>query len=150
MLCGKWKEEKSIVCRECFQTWLKLWQRSEAPAIIKWVVEKAKSCRSSMPAELKKAEEDLDTFKANIKKEAQNEVTRALIGVKIPEGDVSAMVETKRIKLWDAGNGDKLYGTAKRTKCRSENLQGFIGELEDKIEQYEEKEGQEGQEGQKQ
>lgn len=136
LLCEEWKEERSLVCRKCFQIWLKLWEKDRTPLII-WVSKQAEICCKSIAGDLEKAKNTLNDFKESIKQEAYDSVMKALRGAYVPHDDLSTMLETERQKVWEEKQGDKLYGHLKRTEHRAEKLPGFLKELKAKIEQYE-------------
>lgn len=144
MLCGNWKEEKSLVCRECFQKWYKTYgaERIEENPLIKWVLEQAKICSTSIAKDLEEAKNALNNFKENINQKAYNILTKGLKGTYVPHEDFSDKLGEIRQTLWNQGNGDKLYGCLKRSEYRAENLPNFVKTLETKIEQYEEIEQQ--------
>jgi len=142
MLCGSWKEEKSLVCQKCFKAWQAEWEKSEETPIIVWTFQKAEICSASVDKELEDMKRTFSEFQANIKQEAYDKVNRALMGIRV--SGFSEMLETKRQKLWKERDGDKRFGQLKRLEARAQRLPQFTLELKAKIENYE-KEQQEKQ-----
>lgn len=135
LLCGKWKEEKSLVCQTCFKKWYAHWEKDEETPIIVWVFQKAETCCASIEEKLEQIRNSFDEFSESIKQEAYGNLSKALRGVKVP--DFSSMLDDRRQKLWKEREGDKLYGNLKRTETRAQKLPEFVKELKDKIEQFE-------------
>lgn len=137
MLCGGWKEEKSLICQKCFKVWFTEWEKDEEIALIVWTFQKAEICCASIDGQLKEKERTFSQFKESIRQQAYDKVNAALRGVKV--SDFSDMIEKKRQTLWKERNGDKLYGQLKRLETRAQMLPGFTKELKTKIDEYEEK-----------
>lgn len=138
MLCGAWKEEESLICRNCFKIWLAEWEKDEKVVLIVWTFQKAEICRASIDEELKLQEKRFSEFQRSIKQQAYNKISMALKGVRV--SDFSDMLERKQKKLWKERDGDKLYGQLKRSEARTQKLPGFTQELKAKIEQYDKEE----------
>ena len=141
MLCGRWKEEESLVCQKHFKEWRAEWEKDEKVAIVPWTFQKAKICCASIDKQLEKEKRTFDEFQRIIKEDAYKKVDMALMGIKV--ADFSDMVEIKRQKLWKEKNGDKLYGQLKRLEVQAKMLPEFTQELKSKIDKYDEEEKQE-------
>ena len=143
MLCGAWKEEKSLICRKCFNLWLTEWEKDEEIALVVWTFQKAKICCSSIDKRLETIRRMFSTFQTSIKEDAYKKVNQALMGIKV--SDFAEMLETKRQKLWKERDGDKQFGQLKRLETCAQKLPGFVEELKTKIEEYKKEEKKEEQ-----
>ncbi len=136
MLCGEWKEEKSLICRNCFKAWLAEWEKNEEFPLIVWTFQKAEICCASIDEQLKKTTGNFSEFQRSIKQQAYDKVNMALQGVRV--SDFSDMLERKRQKLWKERDGDKLFGQWKRLEARAKMLPGFWQGLKTKIDKHDE------------
>ena len=140
MLCGEWKEEKSLICRNCFKAWLAEWEKDEKVTLVVWTFQKAEICCASIEEQLEKEQRIFHEFQGIINQEAYKKVNMALMGIKV--SGFSDMLERKRQKLWKERDGDKYYGRLKRLETRAKILPEFTQELKTKIEQYDKEEQQ--------
>lgn len=140
MLCGEWKEEESLICRNCFKAWRTEWEKNEEVDLVVWTFQKAETCCTSIDKQLEEMKKTFSEFQRSINQQAHDKISVALRGIKI--SGFPDMVETKRQKLWKERNGDKLYGQLKRLETRAQKLPEFTQELKTKIEKYEEEEKQ--------
>lgn len=137
LLCGEWKENKSLVGRNCFKQWRKKWEKNEETSLIVWTFNKANVCCDSIVQLLEGIKKTFDEFKQKIKQDAYDQVKQALGGASISVEDFSEMLEQKKQKLWKEREGDKLYGNLKRTEARAQRLPILVQELKVKIEKFE-------------
>jgi len=147
MLCGrtkdKGKEKKNLVCYGCFREYKKMWVKSMAEdlkdiSIVEWTLKKAENLTPILKKELLQAEADLDNFKKEVKDQAYQGVTEALRGRTVSKEDFSDILERRRLKLWQDGKGNQLFGKYKYLELRMDNLPLLIEKLQEKIAAHDE------------
>ncbi len=138
MLCGKSKEEKKLVCYGCYKEYKQARIESVAIhlkdiSIVEWTLKKAEDLSPILKEEFSQASADLDSFKKGIRDQAYQDVRKALGGKAIPKEDFSNMFEKRRQKLWQEGDGNRLFGQFKYLELRTIGLPLLIRELEEKV-----------------
>ena len=138
MLCGRNKQEKNLVCYGCFRKYKR--DRIESIAtdlkdisIVEWTLKKAEDSYSTLKEEFSQASADLDNFKDGIRDQAYQDVKTALGDKAVPRDDFSDMLEKRRQKLWQEGDGDRFFGRSKYLEFRMINLPLLIKDLKKKI-----------------
>ncbi len=138
MLCGKSKKENKLVCYGCFRIYKE--DRVESIAtdlkdisIVEWTLKKAEDSSTTLKEEFSQARADLDNFKDEIRDQAYQDVKTALGGKAVPKDDFSDMLEKRRQKLWQEGDGDRFFGRFKYLEFRIINLPPLVKDLKEKI-----------------
>ena len=144
MLCGKSKKEGKLICYGCFREYKE--DRVESIAtdlkdisIVEWTLKKAEDSCSTLKEESSQARADLDNFKDGVKNQAYQDVRTALGGKAVSRDDFSDMLEKRRQKLWQKGDGDRFFGRFKYLEFRMINLPLLMENLKEKIAAHDEK-----------
>ena len=144
ILCGKSKQGKNLVCYGCFKEYKEARIESIAEdlkdiSIVEWTLKKAENFIPTLEKEFSQASDDLNNFKDGIRDKSYQDIKTALGGKAVPKDDFSDMLEKRRQKLWQEGDGDKFFGRFKYLELRMINLPLLIKELKEKVAAHDER-----------